>query len=284
MAEDIFARITNTYSKFTKSEKIVADFIVDNPEKVLYTSITDLAEICGVGDTTVFRFCKALKLNGYQEFKMYLAQDLAVKTGSDYMITGSICQEDDVQTICKKALTVDFAALTQTFEGLDFNAVERVVEMIEKAGKIQFFGMGSSGVIALEAKMKFMRIMPNVEYIADCHMQYMSAALMNEEDLAVIFSYSGSTKDSIEIAKQIKRSGCKLVCITRYANSYLASMADIVLVCGSNEGPLDGGASSTTMVQLYILDVLYLQYFKKNYQKSKLNKERTTEAISSKVL
>lgn len=284
MAEGIFSRIENTYPKFTKSEKIVADFVFDSPEKVLYTSITDLAEICGVGDTTVFRFCKALKLNGYQEFKMYLAQDLAVKTGSDYTITGSIRQDDDIQTICKKALTVDIAALTETFEGLDFNAVQKVVDLIASASKIQFFGMGSSGVIAQEAKMKFMRILPNVEYIADCHMQYMSAALLTGSDLAVIFSYSGSTKDTIEIANLAKENGCKIVCITRYINSHLASISDVVLVCGSNEGPLEGGASSTTMVQLYILDILYLQYFTKHYHQCKVNKSKTTESISSKVL
>lgn len=284
MAEGIFSKIEKTYSQFTKSEKRVADFVFENPEKVLYMSITDFAETCGVGDTTVFRFCKALKLNGYQEFKMYLAQDIAVKTGSDHTIVGSICQEDDIETICKKALTVDIAALTETYEGLDFQAVTKVVDWIAGADKIQFFGMGSSGVVAQEAKMKFMRILPNVEYTADCHMQYMSAALLTSSDLAIIFSYSGSTKDSIEIADLAKRNGCRVVCITRYANSHLASISDVVLVCGSNEGPLEGGASSTSMVQLYILDILYLQYFTRHYRQCKINKEKTTESISSKVL
>lgn len=284
MAEGVFSKIEGNYPQFTKSEKLVADYVFQNPEKVLYTSITDLAEACGVGDSTVFRFCKALKLNGYQDFKMYLAQDLAVKTGSDYEITGTICQEDDVQTIAKKALGVNIAALTQTFDGLDFEAVEKVVDLIARARKIQFFGMGSSGVLAQEAKMKFMRILPNIEYIADCHMQYMSAALMTSMDVAIVFSYSGSTKDSIEIARVAKENGCKVVCITRYANSHLATMADVVLVCGSNEGPLEGGASSTTMVQLYILDILYLQYFTRHYHQCKVNKTRTTESISSKIL
>lgn len=284
MAEGVFSKIEGNYPQFTKSEKLVADYVFQNPEKVLYTSITDLAEACGVGDSTVFRFCKALKLNGYQDFKMYLAQDLAVKTGSDYEITGTICQEDDVQTIAKKALVVNIAALTQTFDGLDFEAVEKVVDLIARARKIQFFGMGSSGVLAQEAKMKFMRILPNIEYIADCHMQYMSAALMTSMDVAIVFSYSGSTKDSIEIARVAKENGCKVVCITRYANSHLATMADVVLVCGSNEGPLEGGASSTTMVQLYILDILYLQYFTRHYHQCKVNKTRTTESISSKIL
>lgn len=284
MSEGVFSKIEKSYSKFTKSEKKVADYVFNMPEKVLYTSITDLAELCGVCDTTVFRFCKALRLNGYQEFKMLLAQELAVKTGSDYTISGSVKQEDDIKTICQKALSVDIAALNETFEGLDFSAVERAGELIENARKIQFFGMGSSCVTAMEAKMRFMRIMSNVEFISDCHMQYMSAALMNSSDLAIIFSYSGSTKDTIEIANIARNNGCKIVCITRYLSSHLANLADVVLGCGSNEGPLEGGASSTSMVQLYILDILYLQYFKNHYTQSITNKSKTTEAISAKVL
>lgn len=280
----IFATIEANYAKFTKSEKRVADYIFENPQRVLYTSITDLAEMCGVGDTTVFRFCKALKLNGYQEFKMLLAQDISNTNGSNNVLVGTISPDDDVKTVCEKALSTNIAALNETFQVLDFDSVSKAVDLISAAKRIHFFGMGSSGVIALEAKQKFMRILPNVEYVSDCHMQYMAASLLDSRDLAVIVSYSGSTKDMIEIHKLIKRNGCKSICITRFAKSALTSIADVVLLCGSNEGPLEGGASSTTMVQLYILDVLYLQYFIKHYNQSRDNKSRTTESISNQLL
>lgn len=280
----IFATIEANYAKFTKSEKRVADFIFENPQKVLYTSITDLAEMCGVGDTTVFRFCKALKLNGYQEFKMLLAQDISNSNGTNNVLVGTISPDDDVKTVCEKALSTNIAALNETFHVLDFDSISKAVDLISAAKRIHFFGMGSSGVVALEAKQKFMRILPNVEYVSDCHMQYMAASLLDSRDLAIIISYSGSTKDMIEIHKLIKRSGCKSICITRFAKSALTSVADVVLLCGSNEGPLEGGASSTTMVQLYIFDVLYLQYFIKHYNQSRENKSRTTESISNQLL
>jgi DNA-binding MurR/RpiR family transcriptional regulator len=280
----IFATIEGNDAKFTKSEKRVADFIFENPQRVLYTSITDLAEMCGVGDTTVFRFCKALKLNGYQEFKMLLAQDISNSNGSNNVLVGTINPDDDVKTVCEKALSTNIAALNETFHVLDFDAVSKAVDLISAARRIHFFGMGSSGVIALEGKQKFMRILPNVEYVSDCHMQYMAASLLDSRDLAVIVSYSGSTKDMIEIHKLIKKNGCKSICITRFAKSSLTNIADVVLLCGSNEGPLEGGASSTTMVQLYILDVLYLQYFIKHYNQSRENKSRTTESISNQLL
>lgn len=279
----ILGRIEENYEKFTKLEKKVADFVFENSQKVLYTSITDLADMCGVGDTTVFRFCKALSLNGYQEFKMLLAQDIANTNGVSN-IAGSIELEDDVKTICEKALTRNIAALNETFNLLDFNAVSRAVEFMALAKRIHFFGMGSSGLIALEAKQKFMRIIPNVEFVSDCHMQYMAASLLDSKDLAIIISYSGSTKDMIEIHKIAKQNGCRTICITRYARAPITNFADIVLQCGSNEGPMDGGASSTIMVQLYIIEILYLQYFMKNLTECKINKSKTTESISSKLL
>lgn len=271
------------YEKFTKLEKKVADFVVENSQKVLYTSITDLAEMCGVGDTTVFRFCKALNLNGYQDFKMLLAQDIANTNGANDIV-GTVELQDDVKTICEKALSTNIAALNETFNLLDFNSVARAVELMTLAKRIHFFGMGSSGLIALEAKQKFMRIIPNVEFVSDCHMQYMAASLLDSKDLAIIISYSGSTKDMIEVHKLAKQNGCKTICITRYARSPITNFADIVLQCGSNEGPMDGGASSTIMVQLYIMEILYLQYFMKNFAECKANKSKTTESISSKLL
>lgn len=282
--EGIYARIESSYDKFTKSEKIVADFVFDNPQKVLYTSITDLAEMCGVGDTTVFRFCKALKLNGYQEFKMLLAQDIANKKGTSNVLAGTIDPDDDIRSVCQKTLSTNIAALNETFQLLDFEAVMKAVDYISAARRIHFFGIGSSGVIALEAKQKFMRILPNVEFVADCHMQCMAASLLDSRDLAIIFSYSGSTKDMIEVHKLAKQNGCKSICITKFAKTALTVQADLVLLCGSNEGPLDGGASSTSIVQLYLLEVLYMYYFVKHYNQSRDNKARTTEAISAKLL
>lgn len=279
----ILERIEKNYTKFTKSEKKVADYIFENPRRVLYTSITDLAQNCNVGDTTVFRFCKELKLGGYQEFKMLLAQDIT-NGGEKERVAGIIEGGDDTRTICEKTLSAHIEGLQETFQLLDFNQVAKTVDLMSAARRIHFFGVGSSGAIALEAKQKFMRIIPNVEFVNDTHMQHMAAALLDTRDLAVIFSYSGSTKDMIEVHKLAKENGCPSVVITHFAKTALTAQADAVLLCGSNEGPLDGGASTTSIVQLYILEVLYLQYFVKHFSRCTENKARTTEAIAGKLL
>ena len=76
MQGDFLIKVRAVYNQFTKAEKKVADYILQHPKDVLFMSITDLAEACNVGDTSVFRFCKTMNLKGYQEFKMMLSLSL----------------------------------------------------------------------------------------------------------------------------------------------------------------------------------------------------------------
>ena len=99
----------------------------------------------------------------------------------------------------------------------------------------------------------------------------------------VAISYSGSTKDIIQIVKLAKNTGAKVICITRFAKSPLTVNSDITLLCGANEGPLQGGSLSAKLSQLYLLDILYMEYFKRTFETSKRNKEITAEAVLDKL-
>ncbi|HHV30784.1 MurR/RpiR family transcriptional regulator [Caproiciproducens sp. LBM24188] len=285
MAQDIFSKIQASEKIFTKAERKVADYIIDSPKEALYMSITDLAQHCGVGDTTVFRFCRTLKLDGYQDFKMMLAQSLSTQDDSSSVaLSEEIKRNDSLDEVCRKLLATDIAALNQTFSMINEEDIHRAVEMIEKARVIHFFGVGSSGIMAQEAKNKFSRVLPNVVFTMDSHMQAMESALLDERDLAIAFSYSGSTKDTIDILKRAKANKTNTICITRYAESPLTIYADITLLCGANEGPFQGGSLSVRVAQLYLLDVLYTEYFKRNYGTCDHNIKSTTQAIAGKLL
>ncbi|WP_207727269.1 MurR/RpiR family transcriptional regulator [Caproicibacter fermentans] len=285
MLYDIFAKIKSCDKVFTKAERKVANFVLEFPREALYMSITDLASRCGVGDTSVFRFCKTLKLNGYQDFKMTLAQSLSSSEGAYSMtLSDEINLGDSTDEVCQKLLRTDIDALNQTLDRMDPNDIQRAVDMIKNARMIHFFGVGSSGITALEAKNKFARILPNVASAQDSHMQAMSSALLNEHDLAIAFSYSGSTKDVLEILKRAKQNKAKTICVTHYAESPMTAYADIVLLCSANEGPFQGGSLSAKVAQLYLLDVLYTEYFKQNFAICDYNKKLTTQSIASKLL
>lgn len=278
---DIFSKINITRNTFTKVEQRIADYVLENPQKVLYMSITDLAAACNVGDTSVFRFCKTLKFQGYQEFKMNLAQSIDIN--DELCNSGKTNEAVDQNNPALAVLNTHINALNETYSLINYDDIKKAVEYMMEANRICFFGVGSSLITALEAKGKFMRIMPNVECVFDHHFQAMQASLLTPKDLAFIISYSGSTKDVIEIAKICKSNSVKVVCITRFLKSPLKSYADLTLLCGSNEGPLQGGSLSAKIAQLYIIDLLFNEYYNRNKEVSKNNREKTASSVMDKL-
>lgn len=280
---DIFSLIHSRYNSFTNTEKKVADYILENTKDVIYMSITDLADACNVGESSVFRFCKTMNLKGYQEFKIVLAHSISQEEETP-QLNGKITMQDTIGELSSKILSTNISALTETFNLINENDISKAIESMIGADRVHFFGVGASLMTAMEAKNKFMRITNKTECSIDSHLQIMSAALMTEKDVAVLISYSGSTKDTIEVAKVAKQRGAKIISITRFAKSPLTSYSDITLLCGANEGPLQGGSLSAKISQLYLLDLLYVEYFKRTNKESILNKESTANAVIEKML
>ncbi|MCM3765097.1 MurR/RpiR family transcriptional regulator [Neobacillus niacini] len=280
---DIFSLIRSRYNAFTNTEKKVADYILEHTKDVLYMSITDLADACNVGESSVFRFCKTMNLKGYQEFKIVLAHSISQGEGTP-QLSGEITMQDSVEELSSKILTTTVSALTETRNLLNEKDISKAIDYMIAADRIHFFGVGASLMTAMEAKNKFIRITNKTECSLDSHLQIMSAALMTPKDVAVLISYSGSTKDTIDVAKVVKERGAKIISITRFAKSPLTSYADITLLCGANEGPLQGGSLTAKISQLYLLDLLYVEYFKRTFNQSAHNKELTANSVIEKML
>lgn len=280
---NVISIIHANYKAFTKAEQKVADFVLKDPKQIFYISITDFADMCGVGDTSVFRFCKTLGFNGYQEFKMMLAQSLNNDDQSG-QLNEEIKKDDSIEDLCKKVLIKNTNALNETFDLLNMSDLTKSVDYIIDAKRILFLGLGSSAITAHEAKNRFLRVTPKVEFVYDAHMQSMATSLMTKDDLVIAFSFSGSTKDMIELLKISKSTGCKIICITRFAKSPITKYADIVLLCGAHEGPLQGGDLSAKMAQLYLLDILFSEYTRKTGDLSKKNSKKTAESVSNKLV
>lgn len=281
--QDMFSLIHSRYNSFTNTEKKVADYILENMKEVIYMSITDLAEACEVGESSVFRFCKTMKLKGYQEFKIELAHSISLDDELP-QLSSIITMQDSLEELSSKILTSNIQALTETYNLLSKKDLTTAVDWFIDAQKIHFFGVGTSGITAMEAKSKFMRITNKTEFSIDSHLQIMSASLLTDKDVAVLISYSGSTKDTIQVAKIAKERGAKLIVITRFTKSPLTNYADITLLCGANEGPLQGGSLSAKLSQLYLLDLLFFEFFKRTDKESVKNRELTANAVIEKML
>ncbi|HHV11023.1 MAG TPA: MurR/RpiR family transcriptional regulator [Clostridiales bacterium] len=281
---DFLNKIQGAYSGLTKAEKKVADYILDNPKQVIFMSITDLAAACGVGDTSVFRFCRTMELKGYQEFRMQLSLSMSNEEGLE--ISGGtqpINLADSFELLSQKVMQNNVSAINEAYSLLKPAEIARAMYYFEKAQRIYFFGVGTSMVSALAAMNKFLKITPKVQCFTDSHMQAMAASILAQDDLAVVISYSGSSKDTIQTAKLAKENGAKVVSITRHEKSPLTAYSDITILCGAHEGPFEGGSASAQMSILYLIDLLYMEYYKKCYETSAVNSQKTSESVLDKL-
>lgn len=283
MHEDFLTKVRSAYNQFTKAEKKVADYILQNPREVLFMSITDLADVCEVGDTSVFRFCKTMELKGYQEFKMMLSLSLHDGKPDLGQMDGEINLNDTFAQVAEKVLNTNVKALTETYSLLKEENFELAIQYLGAAERVYFFGVGASMLTAMKAANKFLRIEPKVYCVQDPHMQAMVASMMSERDVAIAVSYSGATKDTIHVAELAKKAGARVICITRFVKSPLTSYSDVTLLCGANEGPLQGGSTSAEISQLFLVDLIYTEYYRRFYDKCSKNNEKTSASVIEKL-
>lgn len=279
--QSIFVRIGSEYYTFTASEKKLADYILSAQDGASRMSISELAEACGVADATVSRFCRRLGYKGYQDFKF------AIRNASDNRmeanpLSGEIGSEDSLETISQKLLSANTAAMTQTLEVLDMEAVARAAKMLRNASSVLCMGQGGSMLIASEAAHLFSTVSGKFWPVSDSHMQAMSATMMRESDVILFFSYSGSTLAMLDTLKMAKDQGGKVILVTRFPNSPGASLADEVLQCGANENPLQSGSIPARIAQMYLMDILFSEYTRKNLDEAKENRNRIAQALALK--
>lgn len=279
MSQDLFVTIKSHYNMFTRAEKHIADYVLTSAKDVLYMTITELANACAVGDTSVFRFCRHLGKNGYQDFKVDLAQAISESHAVPQLDNCIVSSQDSMDIMIQKVLNNNIAVLTETYQLIEPTTLKTTTSWLSEAEHICFFGVGASSSSALEANNRFMRICAKTEFIQDARMQMMRAALMNPQDVAILFSYSGATKETVAIAQTAKDSGAHTICISRFAHSPLAEVCDLLYLCGGNEGPLQSGNLSVKSAQLLLMEVLYIAYCQANSEECDRYNRKTNSLL-----
>ncbi|MFC4025099.1 MurR/RpiR family transcriptional regulator [Oceanobacillus longus] len=267
--------INSYYPSLTNSEQKVATFVQENLDQVIYYSVTDLADEAGVGETTVLRFCRKIGLKGYQEFKLTIAQNLSEgEKDKDNSDAANFVQSISGNTI---------KAIENTASMIIEKDLEAAIDLLNNARTINFFGVGTSGITALDAKSRLLRIGKSSEAITDSHLQAMSAATLTEDDVVVGLSISGSTRDSLESIEIAKKAGAKIIAITYYSRSPITQFADIVLLGGAKESPLEGGSLTAKISQLFVVDLLCTGLALQTKDKALEMKQKTAKAVVNKI-
>nr|WP_106769805.1 MurR/RpiR family transcriptional regulator [Paenibacillus faecalis] len=264
----------------TKAEQKVAQYILDHASDIIYHSVTELAEKADVGETTVLRLCRKLKFQGFQDFKLSLAQDLVKPLDH---LHEEVTEEDNAMALNEKIIATHIRTLEQTRELAVSEQLGKAIDALHQARSIYFFGVGSSGLTAVQAAHSFSRIGKHSSAKTDTHFQAMEAALMTKEDVAVGLSISGSTKDMIENLTLAKKTGATIIAITSNARSPITKVADIVLLMIARENPLQGSSLSAKISQLAVIDILNVAVSLRMKDDALRVREVTAKAISEKL-
>lgn len=266
------AIIKSCYPSLSKAEKKVADYILKEKGKIIYQTLLEISQNIDVGEATIIRFVRKIGFSGFQDLKFEIAKedntDKSDSNNYDNYIEGNAAEI--VQTITNTKLTINKDNLNLA------------IKMITDSKRVFFYGVGSSGFTANEAQNRFMRLGVVGSSIVDPHFQSMYSSICNAEDIIIVFSISGYTKDIIEAVKIAKEENTKVIAITSYILSPIAQLADCILLTAAKENPLEGGSFTGKISQLYIIDLLCSGYLMQNKKSAELQKQKTAKAVVAK--
>ena len=279
--ESVFNRITREYYHLTASEKKLAAYIVANGQTTQGMSISRLAEVCGVAEATISRFCRRMGYRGYSAFRLAIAAASAGKVESN-PLSGAIKSDDSVEDLCGKLAGVEIEAIRETQALIRSEDLLAAADLLQSSDKVLCMGQGGSMLLAEEAAHLFTTVFPGYFAVADSHMQVIAASHLTERDTILFFSYSGATRDLLDVLAVAKRQRARVLLVTRYPGSPGAAQADLVLQCGSTEGPLQLGSVAARIAQLYLVDVLFSELCRRDLERCRHQREQVADALSDK--
>jgi RpiR family carbohydrate utilization transcriptional regulator len=218
-------RIKASIPALPPAEQRVAKLLLVDPRAFATLPVAELAERSHVSKPTVVRFCRSVGYDGLADFKRKLAG--SVNEGVPF-VHRAVDEDDKTSDIVVKVIDNAVSALLKYRNDAASHAFERAIVALTESGKsgkrIEFYGVGNSGIVAQDAQHKFFRLGVNAAAVSDSHVQVMSATMLEPGDCAVIISNSGRSRDLVDVAEIARRKGATLIIVTA-SGSPLAQMA-----------------------------------------------------------
>ncbi len=275
---NVILQIKSQYNTFNETEKKVAEYIINNPSDIIYSTISQVAEQLDVADATIFRFCKKINLKGFQDLKITLATEFTKGTNS--YANEQIDATDNEQTIINKVFNANITALNDTLHSVDSKLIEKAANTILSADQIVFYGNGGSGAVAMDAHQKFLRTGLRVSVYTDNHLQLMSVAQLTEKDLIIVFSHSGSNLNMINLLDIAKENGTKSIGITSFSRSPIGERVNISINAISQETGYQFEAFASRIAHLTLVDSLYISVMLKRKELTDAAVKKMRNAIA----
>jgi RpiR family carbohydrate utilization transcriptional regulator len=270
-------RIVEHYSVLRKSEKKIADHVLQDPDGVIHVPITELARRLDISEASISRFCRSIGYRGYNDFKIGLAKDTFA--GSIKNAPAKIKETDDTATVIRKTTQFFIDALRQIPEVLGEEGLSAATRAIIQANKVQIYGVGGDGAIARVAQHVLLKAGIASYSFDDAYLQIIAAATLGKGDVAIGISDSGTTTDVVNAVTAAGECGATTIGITSNPRSPLAMKTDILLQTASEANLLHGEFMRARIGQLFIVDLLYIGVVFGLGERAVRNLEHSAEAI-----
>ena len=249
-------RIKASLPSLAPAEQRVGKLVLQDPRAFANLPVTELAERAHVSKPTVVRFCRSVGYDGLSDFKLKLAG--SVSEGVPF-IHRSVDADDKTNDVAVKVIDNTVAAFLKYRNDASSFALDQAVQVLAEThstGKrIEFYGVGNSGIVAQDAQHKFFRLGMNTIAYSDGHMQVMSASMLGKGDCVVVISNSGRTRDLMDACDIARKRGATTVVITS-SGSPLATAGQIHLTADHPESYDRYSPMVSRLLHLLIIDIL----------------------------
>ncbi len=235
-----------------KSEIKVADYVLGNAEAVIHMRIVDLAQEAQVSEPTIVRFCRALGLNGFQAFKVKLAQANAAQHSLGQF---AIAEDDTVPDIVQKIFDTSVNQIVTVRNHMEAEQVSDAVDALCQSKRVEFYGFGASGAVAMDAMHKFFRLQFATVAYSDPHMQSMSAVTLQAQDIVIAISQSGRTKDLLHSMEMAQNQGARVISLSP-PHTPVSELADLPIHVHISEDTDIFTPMTSRIAHLMVIDCL----------------------------
>ena len=249
-------RVRASLSSLAPAEQRVGKLVLNDPRAFTQLPVSELADRAHVSKPTVVRFCRSMGYDGLTDFKRKLAG--SVSEGVPF-IHRSVDADDKTGDVLVKVIDNTVAAFLKYRNEASTIAIEKatlaLVGTYRLGKRIEFYGVGNSGVVAQDAQHKFFRLGVNAIAYSDGHMQVMGASILGPGDCVVLISNSGRTRDLMDACDIARKNGATTITISA-SGSPLAGASHIHLSADHPEGFDRYSPMVSRLLHLLVIDVL----------------------------
>lgn len=273
-------RIDHVYPSLRPAERAVAQYVHEHPDEAAEMTVGQLAALSHVSEPTVIRFARKLGFSGYRELRYVLRHPQAEWTATFDPLEGfDLNPWDKPEDVPDKAINGAKTLLDDLLGSLDRKEFRKAVSALAGARMIDIIGVENSMVPATDLFTKLSYVGLHCRLNTDAYMQQIGAGHLDEGDVALAFSYSGSSSDTVKALRLAKSRGARTIAVTNAAGSPICNWADICLLAGRGEHSIYGNAIFSRVAHTTLVDMLYMGVILSDYGRFSTELDRSGRYI-----